>query len=365
MKKYLNIFWIFFRILKEFKTPSTRIGKFFYMCVSFFNFKKIELKKSKILICFYDLNVAPTTFNFSEFIVLCNNEILIRNLDGYKIIFIKKKDSLINRYTQDKKYHEAHDEKSEKWKFDNIIIPLISFTKFCVGYDIIENDNEINEYLNYQNRFPEKYSKRFRVSLDNMDLYNNMENLNLIGLEIPNQASTYVENYITANLNNKKEIITITIRTQKYDEVRNSNCEDWLKFAKFLKNKNFEVIIIPDTDDAYTLDDKFKEFNIYHEGAFNLSLRMGIYCNAFFNYFAGGGPSSLCTLHKSNKYIMFNYGPIDGSIVHTNDAFRKFKDQPLNRYKFANKNQILVWEKDTYENILKSYNKYILNKNWE
>ena len=37
----------------------------------------------------------------------------------------------------------------------------------------------------------------------------------------------------------------------------------------------------------------------------------------------GGGPSSLCTLHKSNKYIMFNYGPIEGSIVYKR-IIRKF-----------------------------------------
>jgi hypothetical protein len=362
MKKYLNIFWIFFRILKEFQTPSTRIGKKFFKFLNFFKINKVRLIKSEILICFYDLNAAPTTFNFSEFIVLCNNEILIRKLDGYKIVFIKKKNNLINKYTQDKKYHEVHDKESEKWKFDNIIIPLISFTKFCVGYDIIENDEEINEYLNYQNRFPEKYSKNFRINLDNYDLYNNIKDLNRIGLVLPNQASKYVENYITKNFDKKKKIITITFRTQKYDEIRNSNLDDWLKIAEFLKTENFEVIIIPDTDEAYSLDHKFRNFNIYHECAFNLPLRMGIYCNAFFNYFAGGGPSSLCTLHKSNKYIMFNYGPIVGSIVHTDDSFKRFKKQPLDKFKFAKENQILVWEKDTYENILKSYNKYILEK---
>ena len=89
---------------------------------------------------------------------------------------------------------------------------------------------------------------------------------------------------------------------------------------------------------------------------------MGLYCNAFYNYFAGGGPSSLCTLHKSNKYIMFNYGPIKGSIVHTKDAFKNFKEVPKEKYKFANKHQILIWEKDNYENMIKSYHKYILKE---
>ena len=88
-----------------------------------------------------------------------------------------------------------------------------------------------------------------------------------------------------------------------------------VKICKILKNKNFEVVIIPDTDEAYSLDSKFNEFKIFHEGA-QFSFKNGIILQCFYNYFAGGGPSSLCTLHRSNKYIMFNYGPVEGSIVH-------------------------------------------------
>lgn len=269
---------------------------------------------------------------------------------------------MINKYTQDKDYHNVHDIKSEEWKFNNIIIPLISFTNYCVGFDILENDEKIDDYLNYQHRLPENYSKSLRINLNNYDLYNNISNIETIGLELPAPANDYVKNYLTKNFNKEKKIITITIRTQQYDEVRNSNCDEWLKFAKFLKDKNFQVIVVPDTDRANDLDKIFKEFKIYHEGAFNLALRMGLYSNAFFNYFAGGGPSSLCTLHKSNKYIMFNYGPVDGSKVHTLDSFKKFKEKPLTKFKFASKNQILIWEKDNYENMIKSYNKHILNK---
>lgn len=362
MKKYLNIFWIFFRILKELQTPSTKLGKKLHEFLSIFRFKYKDIKTSEILICFYDLNAAPTTFNFSEFILLCNNETLVRNLKGYKIIFIKKKDNLINKYTEDKQYRNVHDEQSEEWKFNNIILPLISFTKFCVGYDVLENEEAIDNYLKYQHRYPNKYSKQYKININNYDLYNKINNLEKIGLEIPSNTNSYIKKYLREKFEVSKKIITITIRTQRYDKIRNSNENDWLKFANFLKSKNFEVIIIPDTDEAYSLDDKFSNFKIYHEGAFNLALRMGLYYNAFFNYFAGGGPSSLCTLHKSNKYIMFNYGPVEGSIVHTKESFKNFKEEPKEKFKFASKNQILIWEKDNYENMIKSYKNYIYDE---
>ncbi len=40
MKKYLNVVWIFFRILKEFQTPSTKLGKMLHKFFSIFNLKK-------------------------------------------------------------------------------------------------------------------------------------------------------------------------------------------------------------------------------------------------------------------------------------------------------------------------------------
>ena len=39
-EKYFNVVWIFFRILKEFQTPSTNIGKKIYKLFGIFGLKK-------------------------------------------------------------------------------------------------------------------------------------------------------------------------------------------------------------------------------------------------------------------------------------------------------------------------------------
>ena len=54
---------------------------------------------------------------------------------------------------------------------------------------------------------------------------------------------------------------------------------------------------------------------------------------------------------------MFNYGPADGSKVHSPVSFKKFKEKLLTKFKFVSKNHILIWEKDNYENMLKSYSR--------
>ena len=290
MKKYLNLKWFFFRIIREFRFPSTKVGKgivkFFFKPKNkgqFHNFNENSL------ICFYDLNYSPATFNFSEFLVLCNHETLKKKLQSFKIVFIKRKTDLVNYYTEDKDYRSVHNIESEEWKLNNILIPLTSFTKLCSGYDFVYENNELKYYLNFKNRYPEKYDLILKETVNVLDLYNKIDKLETIGLELPKQAEKYINNYLD-NLKTEKKIITITIRDQKYDAIRNSNISDWVKFADFLQENNYEVIIIPDTDNAYNCNKIFHKFNVFNAACFNLSLRFGIYCKAYFNYFAGGGP---------------------------------------------------------------------------
>lgn len=359
--RFLNIYWLFFRIVKEVKSPTTITGKKISDIIFSIINKNKNKQKNNILLCFYDLNIAPITYNFCEFLVMCNKETLSKGFKKYKIIFLKKNfESKINQVTQHKIYNQIHNKNSIEWRFSNIIIPLISCSESCSGYDIIEEDKELENYLKYRNIYPKTFSKFIRQHVDTYEIYNHYENLKNIGLTPPSNGIYYI-NKLFEKISKNKKIITITLRIQEFDKARNSNIKSWVKFAYFARENGFEPIIIPDTDDPYITDNDFKDFIIFHEGSFNLMLRMSLYSYVYFNFFAGGGPSSLCYLSENNKYIMFNYGPVKNSIVHTKEAFNKFKEQPIDKFKFANSNQILVWKEDTYDNIVESFNKHLLN----
>ena len=121
-------------------------------------------------------------------------------------LFLLEKNNLINKFTEDKQYRNVHDSQSEEWKFNNIILPLIGFTKYCVGYDILENEKAINNYLKYQHRYPSDYSKQFKVNINNYDLYNKISNLEKIGLELPSNGDTYIKKYLKKNLKTQKKL---------------------------------------------------------------------------------------------------------------------------------------------------------------
>ena len=63
-------------------------------------------------------------------------------------------------------------------------------------------------------------------NINNYDLYNKIGNLEKIGLELPSNGDAYIKKYLKQKIENSKKIITITIRSQKYDKIRNSNEND-------------------------------------------------------------------------------------------------------------------------------------------
>ena len=354
--KFFNPVFIFFRVGREFKYPTTKVGIFLVSkLISFFDFFK-KTKHSDLMYAFYDLSISPNTYNFCEFIVLCNNEIIKRKLNGYKIIFIKRKKN--PKIISNEKYFGVIDDELYEWRFFNILSPLTLCTDKCIGFDIVSNDEELKKYLVYNNKYPKFFNMTNRLRVDTNILYREFNNLTNIELISPKAANTYLNILLSAI--KIEEFLTISIRYQEYDKVRNSDLDSWNKFTNFLKeNTNYSVVIIPDTDNFKATSKLFDGCYQAFEASHNLLLRFAYYKRAKFNFFAGGGPSSLCYLTTDIKYIMFNYGPVKNSIVHTPEAFKNFETNKEKNFKFSSIGQILIWDSDTYTNLMKYYKIYV------
>lgn len=329
--KFFNPVFIFFRIKREFKYPTTKVGIYLVSkLILIFNLFK-KTKHTNLMYAFYDLSVSPNTYNFSEFIVLCNNEIIKRKLNSYKVIFIKRKKN--PKIISNKKYFEVINDELYEWRFFNILLPLTLCSDKCNGFDIVSNDEELNKYLVYNQKYPEFFNMTNRTRVDTGILYKEFNDLINIELITHTAGYTYLNKLLSAL--KIDEFLTITIRFQEYDKVRNSDLDSWNKFANFLIEKtNYSVIIIPDTDNFKATSDLFNKCYQAFDASHNLLLRFAYYKKAKFNFFAGGGPSSLCYLTTDIKYIMFNYGPVKNSIVHTPEAFKNFQTNKEKNFKF-------------------------------
>ena len=93
------------------------------------------------------------------------------------------------------------------------------------------------------------------------------------------------------------------------------------------------------------------DFIVFNEPCWNLGLRMAINELAFVNLFYVNGPSSICTLSKKCRSILF-FPVIEESTYANSTTFEKFGlINGQRRYNFAESYQFLSWKRDSFENI--------------
>lgn len=135
--------------------------------------------------------------------------------------------------------------------------------------------------------------------------------------------------------------VTITLRASFRNRYRNSNTDAWERFRKWLEAKNVDVEVLPECENA----------------PINLEYRMGVYANAAMNMGVANGPMSLC-LFSEAPYLSLNQCPDNPGEKVQYDQKRLMEKQgfPLgSQFAFRNAKQLLVYEPDTFENIVKSY----------
>ena len=138
-----------------------------------------------------------------------------------------------------------------------------------------------------------------------------------------------------------KGYVTITMRESFRTKYRNSNKEAWAKFEEYLKRRGKECIIFGEAE----------------AHPFDLELRMAYYAGADMNLGACNGPMALCCFSAA-PHITLNMcpkKPPDEDGYDILDLWQKQRFLPGSQFSFKNDRQLMVWEDDTYENIVKHY----------
>ena len=141
--------------------------------------------------------------------------------------------------------------------------------------------------------------------------------------------------------NEQSGYVTITLRDSFRNKHRNSNMEAWMLFEKYLRERGREVVVIPECEDQ----------------PMNLEHRMALYCGASMNMGVAQGPMALCVFSDA-PYITLNQNPPDPKGEAQYDINRllvKTGFPPGSQYDFRTERQLLVWEPDSFENIVKSF----------
>src|SRR5208282_659274 len=155
-------------------------------------------------------------------------------------------------------------------------------------------------------------------------------------------ACDFVSEWIAKNCRGKK-VVTITLREASYEIDRNSNIQEWVKFARSLDRDVYSPVIIRDTEKAFqSIPEEMAGLTIFYEASWNLEIRAALYQMTYLNFFVSGGPMSLAWFNSRCHCLIFKL--ITDTVYITTEKHLNYVgltvgEQPLYFSKF----QKIVW----------------------
>ena len=142
-----------------------------------------------------------------------------------------------------------------------------------------------------------------------------------------------------------KKYITITLRQSFRHSYRNSNVDAWNKFAKAVTTEgDYDVIVLPDTD---------TDIEQNRDIALDVQRRFWLYEFAEMNFGVCGGPITMCFYSEAPCRMIYSE-----TNAHALTGLNEIGLPPGSQMSFARPTQRIVWEKDTFDNIWKSYSEW-------
>ena len=144
----------------------------------------------------------------------------------------------------------------------------------------------------------------------------------------------------------KQAPVTITLREAAYSSHRNSNIDEWLKFAEYLIAQGERVLFVRDTKCAA---DPIEGYETCPAASIDIDVRLALYESAKANLFVSNGPWSL-GLFGSRPWLMFNQiDAMDPYPPNTNQWWVNFHGIGVGeQFPWSRPDQRIVWLKDTF-----------------
>lgn len=353
--------WLYQRVKYELISPQFPMTKYVVKRIDYlrriFSSKKIATEISMVssdtVLAVYDLNFESITFDFANFLAAAETFGKNQGKSKLFVLFVQKDSSGLGG----EEYLTEVSDDSQEWRINNVVVQLAHLYPACTGYSIVPRDSEILKLIPEKSVYPAGYSPTYKPSFDYVDIFK-LLNLKLFsGFQAPKQGINYIHKWQKIN-GILKPMVVITIRQYGYDISRNSNIEEWVKFAHWVKGQGFTPIIVPDTDACWVPNNLFDDFIVFIEPCWNLGLRIALNELAFVNLFYINGTAAISTLNKKSRYILFN--PIIEESIHSNSAtineYGLTKGQ--RRYDFAEPHQLFSWKLDSFENIQEEFREF-------
>ena len=305
----------------------------------------------KYLHCYYDMSVAPCSYDFFSFFMHCEIARIRRNLDHIFLHFIKGPK---NEFRQD----NLRSDSQNLTFFLNVIIPGLSVLKSCKKFEWVEREEISGVPANPDLIFPRGYHPQKPVA----DYVGNDFALSRVRGDLPGyfQAPPFAREFASQWISRFKEkkIVTLTVRELERDDVggtRSIDKEIWETFFEYLKTLDFEPVVLRDTHYAFTGKKIFQNAVECPEGSLSVAFRLALYEASEYNFFKNNGPQLLAFFcdTRSADFLKFdnNVTALSENWFNNNFGMKIDCDYPMTRkkIKFVWKNEDVSLIKELFE----------------
>lgn len=300
---------------------------------------------------FYDLAVAPASYDFIVFLELADIHRRRLELDELEIIIVPgpeygfRKDGL----------HSPIEERSMVLR--NVLLRAPHLLPACTGVSWAKSRNSANLLFsaNDCNVFPPSYTLQNPYC---QYVGNGLNAMHLLGyrptkLTAPAEFQVWAQDFL-AQCGPSNHHVTINLRENPDFPSRNSNLPAWASFCHHILNLGFQPIIIKESADCFKTDELFSSFPHAPQAAMDVLFRTALYENSYVNLFVNNGPASTALYSYSNCAV---FKMITGNNVSTsNEWFQQVLGLGAEgQQPFLSHRQRFIWQDDDYENILLAF----------
>jgi hypothetical protein len=303
-----------------------------------------------VLYAFYDLAVAPITFDFLWFLVGADLERQRRGLTTVHVAIVPG--ALDGLRRENPEYERQVTPAARRARINDMLVPACAFLPSLSGVTVAGSRDQAERLTEIAGEavFPSRYEpalprypgpqEPLRAARD--------KGAQIAVLRAAGRDLDRVECWLTT-MGCTGPVVAITLRSYGYTPERNSNLPAWAEIARRLAARGYCPVFVPDAEQC--LDGtpaELRGFPVFGEAALVLGLRMALYERAHLNLGVNNGPMGLCWLNARTRYVTFKI--LTPAAPNTSPEYMELLGFELGAsLPFATPWQQWVWEDDTVE----------------
>jgi hypothetical protein len=353
-----GITWLWERLREEYRLPRTGPGQAFFRGARALRRTMVGISPgdaeavaaSDTLYAFYDLAVAPVSFDFLWFLVGAELERERRGLAAIHAAIVPGPVAGLRK--ENPELEQSLDPLARKARVSTVLVPACGLLPSVTGITVAGSRTQAEQLVKLagSNVFPQRYEPAFPSYPGPHEALRaaRQEGARIGVLRATTADLRALDDWLQAR-SLGPHIVTITLRSYNYVPARNSNLDSWIGFARRLDPSRFSVVFVPDTTQCLTgLPAELRDFPVFAEAAMVLGLRMALYQRAWMNLGVNNGPMGLCWLNDQTRYITFKI--LSAAAPQTRPEYMEFLGFEIGQsLPFASAWQRWVWEEDELE----------------